>query len=73
MKTMILAAFAALILSAGIAQAAQAAIQTSAHQGPYDTSSLVADSSGNQAAGIACAVLWGWSAIRSARRSNAAA
>jgi hypothetical protein len=40
MKTMILAAFAALSLSAGIAQFAQAAplasAQTSVHQGPYD-------------------------------------
>jgi hypothetical protein len=37
MKTMILAAFAALSLSAGVAQVAQAASpQTSVHQGPYD-------------------------------------
>jgi hypothetical protein len=40
MKTMILAAFAALSLSAGIAQFAQAApltgAQTTVHQGPYD-------------------------------------
>ena len=37
MKTMILAAFAALSLSAGVAQIAQAAtFQTTVHQGPYD-------------------------------------
>jgi hypothetical protein len=40
MKTMILAAFAALSLSTGIAQFAQAATlngaQTTVHQGPYD-------------------------------------
>ena len=40
MNTMILAAFAALSLSAGIAQTAQAATfnasRTAAHQGPYD-------------------------------------
>jgi hypothetical protein len=40
MKTMILAAFAALSLSAGLAPLAQAAtfngVQTSVHQGPYD-------------------------------------
>jgi hypothetical protein len=40
MKNLILAAFAALSLSAGVAQIAQAAplssAQTSVHQGPYD-------------------------------------
>jgi hypothetical protein len=41
MKTMILGAFAAISLGAGIAQFAQAATlngaQTTVHQGPYDT------------------------------------
>ena len=37
MKTMILAAFAALSLGAGVAQVAQAAtFPASVHQGPYD-------------------------------------
>ena len=37
MKTMILAAFAALSLSAGVVQFAQAAtFQPTLHQGPYD-------------------------------------
>jgi uncharacterized membrane protein len=52
MKTMILAAFAALSLSAAIAPLAQAApwssAQTATHQGPYDNT---ANTPGNQYVG----------------------